>query len=118
MHRLRIDGKKLRYLLEFFASLWDAEETAALVRELKLVQDALGDYHDAWLQRELVVGLGDEVLAAGGRAATLLAMGELAADLERRQRARVETFFARFETFAGAPTRARFERLVGHRGGE
>lgn len=118
MHRLRIDGKKLRYLLEFFASLWDAEETAALVRELKLVQDALGDYHDAWLQRELVVGLGDEILAAGGRAAALLAMGELAADLERRQRARVETFFARFETFAGAPTRARLERLVGHRGGE
>ncbi len=116
LHRLRIDGKKLRYLLEFFASLWDAEETAAFVRELKLVQDALGDYHDAWLQRELVVGLGDEVLAAGGRAAALLAMGELAAELERRQRASVETFFAGSRRLPRAPTRARLERLVGRRG--
>jgi CHAD domain-containing protein len=117
MHRLRIDAKKLRYILEFFAGLWDGEETAALVRELKAVQDALGDYHDAWLQRERLLELGDELLAAGG-APTLLAMGGLAAELERRQAAEIKAFFARFETFAAEATRARFERLVSHPGGD
>ncbi len=117
MHRLRIDAKKLRYILEFFASLWNGEETTALVRELKAVQDALGDYHDAWLQRERLLELGDELLAAGG-APTLLAMGGLAAELERRRVAEIKAFFARFATFAAAATRARFERLVSRPGGE
>ncbi len=117
MHRLRIDAKKLRYILEFFSSLWDGEETAALVRELKAVQDALGDYHDAWLQRERLFELGDELLPVGG-APTLLAMGGLAAELERRQAAEITAFFARFETFAAEGTRARFERLVSHPGGD
>ncbi|HQT93974.1 MAG TPA: CHAD domain-containing protein, partial [Thermoanaerobaculaceae bacterium] len=116
MHRLRIDAKKLRYILEFFASLWDGEETAALVRELKAVQDALGDYHDAWLQRKRLLELGDDMLAAGG-APTLLAMGGLAAELERRQAAEIKAFFARFETFAAEATHARFERLVLRPGG-
>jgi CHAD domain-containing protein len=117
MHRLRIDAKKLRYILEFFASLWDGEEAAALVRELKGVQDALGDLHDAWLQRERLLGLADELLAAGARAPTLLAMGTLAAELERRQKAEITAFSARFETFAAEATRARIVRLVSPRGG-
>ena len=117
MHRLRIDAKKLRYLLEFSADLWEGEETTALVRELKAVQDALGAVHDAWVQRELLLGLGDKLLASGG-APTLLAMGGLAADLERRQAAEIKAFFARFEAFAAAATRTRFERLVSPPGGE
>ncbi len=116
MHRLRIDAKKLRYILEFFYSLWDGEETAAMVRELKTVQDALGDCHDAWLQRERLLELGGEMLAAGG-APTLLAMGGLAAELERRQAAEIKAFSARFETFAAEAPRARFERLVSRPGG-
>ncbi|HQU34191.1 MAG TPA: hypothetical protein PLB88_07740, partial [Thermoanaerobaculaceae bacterium] len=87
-----------------------------LVRELKAVQDALGDYHDAWLQRKRLLELGDDMLAAGG-APTLLAMGGLAAELERRQAAEIKAFFARFETFAAEATHARFERLVLRPGG-
>ncbi len=117
MHRLRIDAKKMRYILEFFASLWDGEETAALVRELKGVQDALGGVHDAWVQCERLPGLGDELVAAGARAPTLMAMGGLAAELERRQAAEIKAFFARFETFAAEATRARIGRLVSARGG-
>jgi CHAD domain-containing protein len=112
LHRLRIDAKKLRYLLEFFSSLWDREATGALVAELKLVQDSLGEYHDAWLQCERLIGLADEVLAGGGGAATLLAMGRLVAELERRQTAEAEKVLARLETFAAAPVRRRFARLV------
>jgi CHAD domain-containing protein len=117
MHRLRIDAKKLRYLLEFFAGVWDGEEAAVVVRELKAVQDALGACHDAWLQCDRLLGLGDELLAAGAGAPTLLAMGALAGELERRQGAEAEAFFARFETFAAEPMRVRLQRLVSGPGG-
>lgn len=116
MHRLRIDGKKLRYLLEFFASLWDGETTAALVQELKLVQDTLGSYHDAWLLRQRVLGLADEMLASGAGAATLLEMGRLVADLERRQAREAREFIARFDAFSARPVRIRLLRLVRRQG--
>jgi CHAD domain-containing protein len=112
MHRLRIDAKKLRYLLEFFASLWEAEESAEFVAQLKLVQDALGTYHDAWLQHGRLIALGDEILAAGAGAGTLLAMGRLIADLERRQAREAESFFRLFAEFTARPARARLTRLV------
>lgn len=112
MHQLRIDGKKLRYLLEFFASLWEAEETAVFVGQLKLVQDALGAHHDAWLQHERLVALGEEILAAGAGAGTLLAMGRLIAGLERRQAREAESFFLLFTDFSARPVRARLTRLV------
>ena len=112
LHRLRIDAKKLRYLLEFFASLWDPEETKALVAELKLVQDSLGNYHDAFLQGERLTALAPEVLASGAGAATLLAMGRLVADLERRQVAEAERVLARLEAFAAPPFPDRFAHLV------
>ncbi len=117
LHRLRIDAKKLRYLLEFFASLWEPEATKALVDELKLVQDSLGDYHDAFLQAERLAALAPEVLASGAGAATLLAMGRLIAELERRQAAEAERVFARLATFAVPPFADRFTALVTGRGG-
>ena len=116
LHRLRIDAKKLRYLLEFFASLWDAEAAAALIAELKLVQDCLGSYHDAWLQRERLTGLADGVLRAGAGSATLLAMGRLVAELEHRQAAEAEGVLARLATFSSPEARHRVERLVERRG--
>jgi len=52
LHRLRIEAKKLRYLLEFGQGFLPARRTARWIRDLKRVQDALGDAHD------LVVRLG------------------------------------------------------------
>lgn len=56
-HRLRIRGKKLRYLLEFFASLYPAGLASALVKELKKLQAVLGQLQDcsawrSWLQSQ------------------------------------------------------------------
>lgn len=116
LHRLRIDAKKLRYLLEFFAGLWDREAAGALVAELKLVQDSLGDYHDAWLQIRRLTALAPEVLASGAGAATLLAMGGLVAELERRQRSEAERVLSRLRTFASTAVQRRLVRLVERRG--
>jgi CHAD domain-containing protein len=46
LHRCRIEAKKLRYLLEFGQGLLPVRRTARCIRDLKRVQDALGQAHD------------------------------------------------------------------------
>lgn len=53
LHRLRIDCKKLRYLLEFFRSLYRGREAASLIKRLKSLQDVLGDIHDLAVHHEM-----------------------------------------------------------------
>ncbi|MHB8789232.1 MAG: CHAD domain-containing protein [Desulfobulbaceae bacterium] len=50
-HRLRIQGKKLRYILEFFSSLFPEEALEPAVRQLKRLQDNLGAYNDLVVQQ-------------------------------------------------------------------
>jgi triphosphatase len=47
LHNLRIEGKRLRYALEFIAHLLDPQITPSLVQDLKTLQDRLGDINDA-----------------------------------------------------------------------
>ena len=53
LHRLRIAGKRLRYTLEFFQEVL-APQTADLIREVKKLQDHLGDLQDAVVASELL----------------------------------------------------------------
>lgn len=53
LHRLRIDCKKLRYLLEFFRSLYPARQAVPLIKSLKSLQSVLGDIHDLAVHREM-----------------------------------------------------------------
>jgi CHAD domain-containing protein len=46
LHELRKTCKKLRYLMEFFQSLYPAREIRELIQALKGLQDNLGDYND------------------------------------------------------------------------
>ncbi len=50
LHKVRIDGKKLRYLCEFFAPLYSETVLKPVVKQLKKVQNALGDYNDLCTQ--------------------------------------------------------------------
>ncbi len=98
LHELRKKGKELRYLLEFFASLYPAEVVKPMVATLKGLQDVLGRFQDREVQAELLRSLGDEVAALEGGAAALMAMGVLVQRLgDDQARARAE--FA--ESFAG-----------------
>ncbi len=82
IHALRIDCKKLRYLLEFFSSIFPHKSVAPAVRQLKELQDNLGDFVDFSVQlhflrerlTELPPGKEEIVLAAsmGALMATLL----------------------------------------------
>lgn len=54
VHRLRIQCKKLRYAIEFFGSLYPADKIARLVKQLKGLQDILGDFNDLSVQQQML----------------------------------------------------------------
>jgi CHAD domain-containing protein len=107
MHALRKRGKELRYLLEFFGSLYEPMALRRAVKDLKGLQDCLGDFQDAHVQREGIKGFATAMVAQRGGepaelAATLLAMGELTGLLNAQQdHARAEVT-GRFAAFARA----------------
>ncbi len=51
IHEIRITGKKLRYLLEFFGQLFPSKEVTALSRSLSKLQHQLGDFNDTSVQQ-------------------------------------------------------------------
>jgi CHAD domain-containing protein len=119
LHDLRKRGKDLRYLLEFFAPLHDPVAYKRVVGDLKQLQDNLGEFQDSQVQREEIHALADAMLAEavstkhGAPAATLLAMGEVAARLAASQAEARADFARRFARFAGPAARPRIRTLLG-----
>ena len=113
LHDLRKRAKELRYLLEFFASLHDPVAYRKVVGELKSLQDCLGDFQDSQVQREEIHTLADAMLAErAAPAATLLAMGEIAAKLTLSQAEARADFARRFARFAGPAGQERIRVLL------
>ena len=113
LHNLRKRAKELRYLLEFFAPLHDPVAYRKVVGDLKQLQDCLGDFQDSQVQREELQALAAQMLAAGAApAATLLAMGEIAANLVDSQVRARDDFARRFARFAGPAGQERVAILL------
>ncbi len=56
LHRLRISGKKFRYLLEFFKSFYDEEQMSLFLKYMKKLQDNLGAFNDLSVQQNMLGG--------------------------------------------------------------
>jgi len=54
LHKLRIKGKKFRYLLEFFKSFYPEKDVDLFLKHMKKVQDNLGDFNDLSVQTEML----------------------------------------------------------------
>lgn len=100
LHELRKTCKKLRYLMEFFQSLYPAAAIGRLIRALKGLQDHLGAYQDLHVQVETLRRFSHEMAEEGDTPAeTLLVLGRLVEGLDQRQvlvRAEFAECFARF----------------------
>jgi CHAD domain-containing protein len=115
VHGLRIECKKLRYLMEFFGPLFPKDEFRALLRPLKALQDNLGLVNDCAVQQAnlqlFLRGTGKR-----GRKVSLdvaQSVGALTAVLHRRQieeRARTGASLAQFTN----PQTARIFRGLFH----
>jgi CHAD domain-containing protein len=102
LHELRKVGKELRYLLEFFASLYPAEVVKPFVKTLKGLQDQLGRFQDREVQANTLRTLAPDV----GDPMTLMAMGVLVDRFIKEEAVAREEFADRFATFASGEQRA------------
>jgi len=118
LHDLRKDAKKLRYALECFGSVFPAGELAALVKELKGVQDVLGEFQDCEVQKGSLRHFGEDLAReqGPGAAPTLMAMGYLVEQLDERERQARARFADRFAAFDRHDNRVHFHRLFGPAG--
>ncbi len=82
LHQLRIEAKRLRYLLEFCRSLYDAQRVTAVLRTLRRLQETLGDLQDLAVHAARLEAL--EPNHVGWPTATWVGKGRLLAEIERR----------------------------------
>jgi CHAD domain-containing protein len=113
VHSLRKRCKEFRYLLEVFRPLCAEASYRPLLKELKALQDTLGDFQDGEVQREAVREFAAVMMNEGAApAATVLAMGELAAQLDAHQLGARAALVGRLRPFLADENRARLKALV------
>lgn len=112
LHELRKTCKKLRYLMEFFQSLYPTARIRALIRTLKTLQDNLGNFQDYEVQAATLKQFSHQMMAESKVSPdTLLAMGMLIDGLERRQQQARKEFAGRFADFSLPENHNRFRKL-------
>jgi CHAD domain-containing protein len=112
LHILRIEGKKFRYLLEFFRSLYVTDAVDRYHKQLKKLQNNLGEFNDLSVQAEMLAVQMD-VLSVGGEEAvqTGAALGGLIVHLQDRQKLVRRKFEKTFERFACVKNRELLESI-------
>jgi CHAD domain-containing protein len=111
LHRLRITGKKLRYLVEFFRALHPAAEIDLLVKAMKGIQDFLGEYQDCTVQQARLTEMAGQMASESGvPPETDQALQQLVAALRQRRHRLRGKFPARFRVFSRGRGRRGFVR--------
>ena len=107
-----LSAKKLRYLMEFFASLFPEDEIGQLIKQLKKLQDNLGDFNDLYVQEDYLLHVTAELPAAKAESQkALLAIGGLISRLDRERQAVKADFATTFTTFAAPKNQILFKKL-------
>jgi CHAD domain-containing protein len=99
-HEVRKSCKKLRYLIEFFESIYPTKEIRDLIKSLKLLQENLGDFQDLAVQACAMQDFARRMTEESKvPPAALMAMGILVEGLLARQQRAKEEFATRFRRF-------------------
>ncbi len=108
-HRVRIECKKLRYLLEAVSPVYPEKSVDRAIRELKRFQDALGRLQDVAVQQESLLAIihGDETTQPRVAAA----IGALVSTLSEESNAFMDGIDARVKTYRRQIAAAR-RRLI------
>ena len=115
LHELRKSCKKLRYLMEFFQSLYPDNLIKPLIKNLKSLQDVLGDFQDYAVQINTLNLFKDEMYQISTHTSTLLAMAVLIENLERRKIKSRKEFSGNFDTFKHPDNHNTFKNLFNHK---
>lgn len=112
LHRLRIECKKLRYSLEFFTPLYNQEQIKQLVRQLKMLQNNLGDFNDLSVQQQMLADYLSQIRQRTVKSRELAAsIGGLMTDLNRSHREVRAHFEATFIHFARKKNLALYHKI-------
>ena len=112
LHVLRIHCKKLRYLMEFFSTLFPRKKINALIAQLKKLQDNLGDFNDLCVQREYLLNIIEELPIAQQRSKkTFAAIGSLIGALDNEKQTVKDAFAKTFTDFASPANQGLFREL-------
>jgi CHAD domain-containing protein len=115
VHELRKSCKKLRYLMEFFNSLYPEDKISKLIKALKQLQTNLGDYNDLHVQIDSLEQFSKLMMKhEHPPPETLLAMGTLIESLDQRQKAVRHEFDNRFKQFSAPEYQDLFSALFKH----
>ncbi len=115
LHKLRIKCKKLRYMIQFFTNLYPSEKINTLIKQLKKLQDMLGDFNDLCVQVDYLLSVSNEMpvnLSQSNQ--TLVAMGSLIGKLETKRQTTKNSFAATFARFASLQNQMLFQDLFVH----
>lgn len=112
LHALRIECKKLRYLLELFGGLYPAQEIDGLVKQLRTLQGNLGDFNDLSVQEAYLMRTAADMAAhARSTPETMMAVGALVSALDSQRSAVRSAFADAFAGYAARDTRQRFRQV-------
>ncbi|MBE0471996.1 MAG: CHAD domain-containing protein [Methyloprofundus sp.] len=111
LHELRKTCKKLRYLMEFFQSLYPADEVKELIKALKGFQSVLGDFQDYEVQENSLKRFSEEMMTNKVEANTFLAMGVLVQYLDTMRNAARHDFSTQYALFKQEQNRIAFKSL-------
>lgn len=113
LHRLRIQGKKLRYLLEFFHSFFNQDGIDFFLKQLKKLQNNLGDFNDISVQQEMLAIYQDELKGRNKRTIIIsAALGGLLTHLAEEHSLERQKFGNIFQRFASEKNIEQFERTL------
>ncbi len=112
LHSLRKTCKKLRYLLEFFRSLYPSKKLKALIAILKQLQDNLGEFQDIHVHIDFFRRLNEEMQQANQLDdSTHHAIDKVIAALDIQQAECRKTFQGRFKKFSRPAHQQHFKQL-------
>ncbi|MEO5722942.1 MAG: CHAD domain-containing protein [Ilumatobacteraceae bacterium] len=112
LHELRKEAKRLRYLVECFASVLPGKQRKAFVDELKALQDNLGEHQDAGVHAGELRDVAHDLDAVTTTTATLVALGQLSEQLDRRCAETRNEFAVRFRAYDSKRVRSALDELL------
>jgi CHAD domain-containing protein len=110
LHELRIECKKLRYMIDAFGCLYAEEHVEHLIRTLKRLQDVLGDYNDLSVQQAALYRFASEM--PGASPTTLLALGGIVERLRLKAEQTRPRILERLREFASDEDAGRMKELL------
>jgi CHAD domain-containing protein len=114
LHEIRIDAKKLRYLIDVTPDFYAVTDRDTILGALKKLQRVLGDFNDAEVQEARLIECGRALGAAGGPVGALLLLGRLAEQCRQRREQLRGPAVKRLRRFAVRDTRGACRRAFKH----